>query len=171
MTNEANTCRRYVEPKLTTAGWDGQQHDYTEQYYFTAGKLRPKNRRQSRGNRKSADYILFYNGDFPLAIVEAKRKHKAPDDGLDQARDYAQILGVKFAYSTNGKGTVEYDFTTGLQSDVIDAFPSPDELWRRLRASHGLNDEAIAERLAKSFDDVADDLLTPFNPNNFKGEL
>ncbi|MDA0268813.1 MAG: hypothetical protein O2890_10765 [Cyanobacteria bacterium] len=85
MANEANTCRQYVEPKLATAGWDGQEHDYTEQYYFTAGKLRSKNRRQLRGNRKFADYILLYHGDFPLAVVEAKRKHKTPDDGLDQA--------------------------------------------------------------------------------------
>lgn len=168
MANEANTCRRYVVPKLETAGWDGQEHDYTEQYYFTAGKLKPKSRRQLRGNRKFADYILLYNGDFPLAVVEAKRKHKTPDDGLDQAMDYAQILGVKFAYSTNGKGIVEYDFTTGLQSDVMESFPSPNELWQRLRASQGLNEESIAERLSKSFNEVADQLLTPFNPNNGK---
>lgn len=168
MANETNTCRQYVEPKLEAAGWNGSQHDYTEQYYFTAGKLRPKNRRQPRGNRKFADYLLLYNGDFPLAVVEAKRKHKTPDDGLDQARDYAQILGVKFAYSTNGKGIVEYDFTTGLQSDVVDTFPSPDELWQRLRASQGLNDEVIASRLSSSFDDVAEKLLIPFNPNNGK---
>ncbi len=168
MANETNTCRQYVEPKLATAGWDGQQHDYTEQYYFTAGKLRPKNRRKSRGHRKFADYLLLYNGEFPLAIVEAKRKRKTPDDGLDQAKEYAQILGVKFAYSTNGKGIVEYDFTTGLQSDVMESFPGPDELWQRLRASQGLNAEAIAERLSSSFDDVAEKLLIPFNPNNGK---
>ena len=168
MANETNTCRKYVEPKLEDAGWDGKQHDYTEQYYFTAGKLRPKNRRNLRGNRKFADYLLLYNGDFPLAIVEAKRKHKTPDDGLDQARDYAQILGIKFAYSTNGKGIVEYDFTTGLQSDIMESFPSPDELWQRLRTSQGLNDEPIAERLGKSFDEVAENLLAPFNPNSGK---
>jgi len=168
MANETNTCRKYVEPKLEDAGWDGKQHDYTEQYYFTAGKLRPKNRRNLRGNRKFADYLLLYNGDFPLAIVEAKRKHKTPDDGLDQARDYAQILGIKFAYSTNGKGIVEYDFTTGLQSDIRESFPSPDELWQRLRTSQGLNDEPIAERLSKSFDEVAENLLAPFNPNSGK---
>lgn len=168
MANETNTCRKYVEPKLEDAGWDGEQHDYTEQYYFTAGKLRPKNRRNLRGNRKFADYLLLYNGDFPLAIVEAKRKHKTPDDGLDQARDYAQILGIKFAYSTNGKGIVEYDFTTGLQSDVMESFPSPDELWQRLRTSQGLNDEPIAERLSKSFDEVAENLLAPFNSNGGK---
>ncbi len=38
MSNEANTCREYVEPKLEAAGW-GRRADsppfYTEQYYFT----------------------------------------------------------------------------------------------------------------------------------------
>ncbi|AFY67930.1 EcoAI/FtnUII family type I restriction enzme subunit R [Geitlerinema sp. PCC 7407] len=168
MANEANTCRHYVVPKLEKAGWDGLEHTYTEQYYFTAGKLKPKSRHQLRGHKKFADYVLLYAGSFPLAIVEAKQKRKDPNDGLDQAKDYAQILGVKFAYSTNGQGIVEHDFTTGLQSDVMDSFPSPDELWQRLRKSQGLNDELIAECLSKPFDAIADKLLAPFNPNNGK---
>ncbi|MBP5977465.1 DEAD/DEAH box helicase family protein [Brasilonema sp. CT11] len=154
MSNEANTCRKYVEPKLEEAGWETQPHDYYEQYYFTDGKIRPKNKRQPRGKRKFADYLLLYNGEFPLAVVEAKRKYATPDEGLEQAIDYAKILGVKFAYSTNGKGIVEYDFITGKQSDVIDSFPSPDQLWRRLR---GEAKEQIRE-------DIAEKLLTPFYP-------
>lgn len=122
MSNEANTCRKYVEPKLKDAGWEIKPHDYTEQYYFTDGKIRPKNKLKPRGKRKFADYLLLYNGDFPLAVVEAKRKLKTPGEGIDQAKEYAQILGVKFAYSTNGTGIVEYDFTTGLQSDAIASF-------------------------------------------------
>jgi type I restriction enzyme R subunit len=159
MSNEANTCRKYIVPKLHASGWDGPQHDYTEQYYFTDGKLRPKHRRKPRGKRNFADYLLLYNGELPLAVVEAKQRHKSPDDGLDQAKRYAQILGVKFAYGTNGAGIVEYDFITGLQSDVIEHFPTPDELWARLKASQGLNDETIAPHLPSSFDDVADKLL------------
>lgn len=168
MSNEANTCRKYVEPKLASAGWDDTDHGYIEQYYFTAGKLQPKNKLKPRGNRKFADYLLLYQNNFPLAVVEAKRKHKTPDEGLDQAREYARILGVKFAYSTNGQGIVEYDFTTGLQSDVLDAFPTPDQLWLRLKASQGLNDEPVAASLPGTFEQVAEQLLTPFNPNNGK---
>jgi type I site-specific restriction endonuclease len=37
--------------------------------------------------------------------VEAKRKAKPADAGLQQARDYAEMLGVKFTYATNGSGT------------------------------------------------------------------
>lgn len=107
MSNEANTCRKYVEPKLEDAGWEKEPHDYTENYYFTDGKIRPKNKRQPRAKRKFADYLLLYNGNYPIAVVEAKRKYKTADEGLEQAREYAQILGVKFAYSINGTGIVE----------------------------------------------------------------
>lgn len=154
MINETNTCRKYVEPRLKDAGWETQPHDYYEQYYLTDGKIRPKNKRQPRGKRKFVDYLLLYNGEFPLAVVEAKRKRKTPDEGLEQAIEYAQLLGVKFAYSTNGKGIVEFDFITGKQSDVMESFPSPDELWRRLR---GEEKEQIRE-------DIAEKLLTPFYP-------
>ena len=50
-----------------------------------------------------------------LAVVEAKAAYKLPGDGLQQAKDYATILGLKFAYSTNGHGIVEFDFTTGKE--------------------------------------------------------
>lgn len=153
MSNEANTCRKYVEPKLNQAGWNTAPYDYYEQYCFTDGKIRPKNQRQPRGKRKFVDYLLL-KGDFPLAVVEAKRKRKTPDEGLEQAMDYAKILGVKFAYSTNGKGIVEFDFITGEQSDVMDSFPSGDELWRRLQ---GESKEQIRE-------DIAEKLLTPAYP-------
>jgi len=157
MSNEANTCREYVEPKLEAADW-GRRADsppfYTEQYYFTDGRIRPKNKRKPRGERKYADYLLCYTRDFPLAVVEAKRARKSPDHGLEQAKEYAEILGVKFAYSTNGKGIVEYDFTTGLQSEVMDSFPSSDELWQRLKDHEKLGD------------DVARKLLTPFSLSN-----
>ena len=39
-----------------------------------------------------------------LAVVEAKPSYKLAGDGLQQAKDYAEVLGIKFAYSTNGHG-------------------------------------------------------------------
>ena len=64
---------------------------------------------------------------------------------MQQAKDYAEILGLKFAYSTNGEGIVEFDYLTGLERE-LDSFPTPDELWERLRGGQGL-DEVAAERL------------------------
>jgi restriction endonuclease S subunit len=167
MSNEANTCRKYVEPKLEDAGWEKEPHDYTEQYYFTDGKIRPRNNRKVRGKRNFVDYLLLYNGEFPIAVVEAKRKHKTPDEGLEQAIDYAKALGVKFAYSTNGKGIVEYDFTTGKQSDVIEAFPSPAELWQRLT---GKGKEQIREDVRELVRLIEPDVVvSPEETYNFAG--
>lgn len=50
---------------------------------------------------------------------------------MQQAIDYARILNVKFAYSTNGSAIEEYDFITKKQT-TIEVFPTPDELWNRL---------------------------------------
>ncbi len=152
MSNEANTCRKYVEPKLKDAGWEQEPHNYEEQYYFTDGKIRPKDKLRPRAKRNFADYLLLYNGTYPLAVVEAKRNYKTADEGLEQAIKYAQTLDVKFAYSTNGKGIVEYDFTTGQQSDELESFPTPSQLWQRLTGEG-------AEQIRP---DIAEKLLTPF---------
>src|SRR6185503_3167536 len=86
-----------------------------------------------------------YARDFMLAVVEAKAAHKLPGDGLQQAKDYAEILGLKFAYSTNGHGIVEFDYLTG-QEQRLDAFPTPDELWNRLCAAQGLSESDRAKQ-------------------------
>ena len=76
-----------------------------------------------RGKPKRADYLLRYRRDFPIAVVEAKADYKTPAAALSQAKEYAQILDLKFAYATNGKGIVEFDFTTGIERSV-ETFPA-----------------------------------------------
>ena len=92
------------------------------------GRIQPRNHRKQRGERKFADYLLLYNGNFPISVVEAKAKYKTADEGLEQAIEYVRILDVKFAYSTNGAEIVEFDFTTGMQSEELTEFPNPDQL-------------------------------------------
>jgi type I restriction enzyme R subunit len=65
-------------------------------------------------------------------VLEAKAIYEHPGDGLQQAKEYAQILGLKFAYAFNGRGIVEHDFLTGREVD-LDAFHSPEGLWGRFR--------------------------------------
>ena len=36
---EADTCRKYVLPKLVDAGWDTEPHSFTEQRTFTDGRI------------------------------------------------------------------------------------------------------------------------------------
>ncbi len=148
--NEADTCRTYVVPRLKAAGWEDAPHSITEQRLFTDGRIVVAGTRTARRRQKNADYLLRYTRDFPIAIVEAKAEYKAPGEGLGQAKDYAEILGLKFAYSTNGTGIVEFDFLAGTETN-LDLFPAPDALWKRLRTAQGISDQQEAKVLAPGY--------------------
>lgn len=152
MSNEADTCRRYVLPKLYAAKWSDDQ--ISEQKYFTDGRILVFRHQCKRKKGKKTDYILKYRRDFPIAVVEAKADYKTPGDGIQQAKEYAEILGLKFAYATNGHGIIEFDFATGKEIE-LDSFPSPEDLWRRYCETENLTTPEIAEKI-----------LTPyyFNP-------
>jgi type I restriction enzyme R subunit len=145
--NEADTCRQYVLPKLYAAGWTDDQ--IREQKTFTDGRIVIAGSRPIRRTQKRADYLLRYRRDFPIAVVEAKAAYKTAGDALQQAKVYAEILGLKFAYATNGHAIIEHDFLTG-KDNKIGGFPKPEDLWQRLRRAQGISDEA------------ANRLLTPY---------
>ena len=154
--NEADTCRKFVVPKLQAAGWDELPHAINEQRTFTDGRVLFVGGKARRGRQKRADYLLRYRPDFPIAVVEAKARYRHAAEGLQQAKDYAEILGLRFAYATNGDGIVEFDYTTGMERAVAD-FPTPEDLWTRLRHTDGPADDVAAERL-----------LTPTFPDRAK---
>ena len=140
--NEADTCRVYVTPKLREAGWETSPHSLTEQYTFTDGRVKLVGENITRDERKRADYLLLYNRDYPIAVVEAKPEGDSAGSGMQQAKDYAEILGLKFAYATNGKDILEFDFLTGLEQEITD-YPAPAELFARLKQSEGLSDNML----------------------------
>ena len=156
MLTEADTCRKYVLPKLYAAGWTDDQ--INEQKSFTDGRIVVVGNKARRRPSKRADYLLRYARDFMLAVIEAKAAYKLPGDGLQQAKDYAEVLGLKFAYSTNGHGIVEFDYTTGRERE-LESFPGAAELWQRFRAA-----ECIAD------DETANKVLTPANAAVGKGQ-
>ncbi len=149
MITEADTCRKYVLPKLVEAGWDNEPHSFTEQKSFTDGRIVVAGKKVIRLPQKRADYLLRYTRDYMIAVVEAKPAFKLSADGLQQAKEYAQILGLKFAYATNGRGIVEFDYLTGKETEM-DSFPSPENLWNRLSASENLTQDAAARLLTPS---------------------
>jgi type I restriction enzyme R subunit len=128
--NEADTCRKYVEPRLIQSGWDNEPHSFTEQQNFTDGRIVIFGDKPRRRKKKRADYLLRFTRDFKIAVVEAKARYRNPGEGLQQAKEYAEFLGLKFAYATNGEGIVEFDYLTGKEQ-FLSAFPTPDELWSR----------------------------------------
>jgi len=142
LSTEADTCRRYVVKKIYAAGWNDDQ--ISEQKSITHGRILT-GKKLRRMEPKRPDYILHYKPNQDIAVIEAKAEYKKPADGLQQAIEYAQMLDVKFAYSTNGHGIVEHDFITGKESTRT-SFPPVEELWQRLREAEGI-DENVAEQL------------------------
>jgi type I restriction enzyme, R subunit len=156
--SEADTCRKYVVPALQSAGWDDDPHSIAEQRTITDGRIVPVGKGFVRKPPRRVDFLLRYTRDFPLAVIEAKASYKSAADGLQQAKDYAEMLGLKVAYATNGHEIIEFDYHTGRET-TLTAYPSPGELWRRYRVAAGIPD-----------DDVAARLLTPYNHAVGKGE-
>jgi type I restriction enzyme R subunit len=135
--NEADTCRVYVTPALKQAGWGDPVWRLAEQHFFTDGQVVLVGDGHKRRKAKKADFLLRYAESLSIAVVEAKAEDLEPGAGLQQAKDYAQTLGLSFSYSTNGHGIEEWDFTTNRQRSLV-AFPSPEELWQRLCAAKSL---------------------------------
>jgi type I restriction enzyme, R subunit len=130
--SEAGTCRKEVTPKLYASEWTDEQ--ILEQRTFTDGKIVVLGKVAKRQKPKKADYILRIGQNFPIAVIEAKKKYKTAAAGLQQAKDYAETLDCRFAYTTNGAEIVEFDFITGLET-IITQYPTPQELWSRLHAT------------------------------------
>jgi type I restriction enzyme R subunit len=147
VSNEADTCRKFVLPKLIDAGWDTEPHRFNEQVTFTDGRIVLAGNKVRRRPQKRADYLLRYTRDYLLAVVEAKPDNKTAGDGLQQAKEYAEILGLKFAYATNGSEIIEFDYLTGCERR-IDSFPTPAELWQRFRGGNSLASMSSTQLLA-----------------------
>jgi len=150
---EADTSREFVTPKLVHAGWSVSPHLIGEQRTFTNGRIMVVGGKVRRGKQKRADFLLYYRRDFPLAVVEVKSIGFSAETGVQQAREYAEILGLKFAYATNGHRIIEIDYTTGSER-IIEHYPSPNELWHRLTASVSMP-EAVSNHLLEPFNLVS----------------
>ena len=138
--SEEDIKNRYITPALDKAGWE--KTHYRMEYYFTAGRVLIQGKQHARKEGKKADYLLFASPNNPIAIVEAKDNNKPVGGGLQQAIEYAQILDVKFAYSSNGNAFIEHDFLTGKETEIpLDAFPTKEQLIERLRANNNLTAE------------------------------
>ena len=147
---EADTCRDYVLPLVKAAGWADDQ--IVEQFSITDGRIVPVGKKHRRAKPLRADYVLEYEPGVAVAVVEAKREYAIPGKGLQQAKNYARLLDLPLACSTNGKGIVEDDRDTRLETARLTAFPSREAAWSRYRAWKGIVE-----------DEVAEGLLLPFN--------
>ena len=137
----------FITPAIKAKGWDGK---ITMETKITDGRINLKGNIASREVPKKADYILYLNSANPLAVVEAKDNNHSISFGMQQAKLYAEMLDVKFAYSSNGDGFQEFDLLTGVEREIsLEEFPTPDELYARYNAE--INDGSGLSKTELSF--------------------
>ena len=106
--SERDICTKYILPALVRAGWDVERQ-IREEVFFTNGRIFVKGDKAVRGERKRADFILYARPNIPVAVIEAKDNNHPVSAGIQQALDYAHILDVPVAFSSNGDGFIQHD--------------------------------------------------------------
>ena len=146
--SEEDIKLRYITPAILNKDWAFEDISMEMQVKLTDGKINLKGNLVARSKPKYADYVLYYNRATPIAIVEAKDAKHSVSFGLQQAKEYAKMMDVPFAYSSNGMGFQEYDFLTGKERALgMDEFPTKEELYTRyfseVNDGQGVTDEEM----------------------------
>ena len=132
---------KYINPAIEKSGWDINRNVKFE-YCFTDGRIIVRGNKTKRGDKKKADYLLYYLPNIPIAVIEAKDNNHSVGDGMQQAIEYANVLDVPFAYSSNGDGFLEHDMRAGKERELkMNEFPSPEELWKRYKGIINISEE------------------------------
>lgn len=123
--SEADTRAELIDPKLSEAGWiRSDKIRVAREYPISKGRIIDS---KNRAERLSADYALIYNNVI-IGIIEAKKSSLDYSEGVAQAKEYANLLQVRYTYSTNGHKIYQIDMQTGEEKEV-NKYPTPDELW------------------------------------------
>jgi type I restriction enzyme R subunit len=145
--SERDICTKFITPAIAAAGWHTQSQ-MREEVNLTAGRVIVRGQKAARDKSsiRRADYVLYFKPGIPLAVVEAKDNKHSVRDGIQQALDYAAMLDVPFAFSSNGDSFVFHDKTLAsgqLETELtLDQFPAPELLWQRYLAWKGITPES-----------------------------
>ena len=158
---ERDICTKFITPALV--GSDGAKWNVMtqlrEEFYFTKGRVIVRGKTVKRGEAKKADYLLFYRPNIPIAVIEAKDNNHSVGAGMQQALEYAEILDVPFAYSSNGDAFLEHDRTASsgaVEREIpLHDFPAPDELWTRFCQGKAYTAKQASVATQDYFDDVS----------------
>lgn len=138
--SERDICTKFITPAIQKAGWN-LQNQVLEEVSFTDGKIYVRGKLTARGQRKRADYLLYYQ-DNPIAIIEAKDNNHSISSGIQQALDYAKILDIPNVFSSNGNGFLYHDRTASdeaIETELsLEEFPSPEILWKKYKQYKGI---------------------------------
>ncbi|WP_312835017.1 EcoAI/FtnUII family type I restriction enzme subunit R [Comamonas sp.] len=133
--SEADICAKFISPAVQNAGWRESDQIYRE-YTIAPGRIVVRGQKAQR-NLKSAlraDYLLCHQYGQPLAVIEAKDNCHTVGAGMQQATEYAERMGVPFAFASNGDGFVFRDASLLYNGQLLtnlgmDEFPAPAQLW------------------------------------------
>ncbi len=151
--SEADICTQYVTPAITNAGWD-LRSQVRQEVTLTAGRITVRGKLTSRGKQKRADYVLYRKPNIPVATIEAKDNNHPLGAGMPQALNYADMLDVPLAFSTNGDGFLFHNKVAPVGRTetqlALDEFPSPNELWQLCETWKGI-DVAAAPLVSEDY--------------------
>ncbi len=124
--SEFATRKRFIDVDLREMGWKFTGVDADVQVEYEVDGMAGK-----AGQKGFADYVLFGKDGLPLAVVEAKRASKDPNNGWKQAVLYADCLERKFGrrpmiFITNGFETYYWDDQTSPKRQVSGIFSKND---------------------------------------------
>ncbi|MBO6072101.1 type I restriction enzyme HsdR N-terminal domain-containing protein [bacterium] len=142
--SEEDTKQIFITKQLENAGWICGVN-FRMEVPIKDGRIIGENKRQPA---EFADYVLYYkiaNANKPIAVVEAKKLRLPLGTGRDQAINYAEKIGARFAFCTNGTGFICVDLSNNTERKFgPNEFPNHDELLKIY-----FDNEAIPETFDK----------------------
>jgi len=144
--SEADIKAKFITPAILKAGWD-EQRQIRREVTLTPGPVIVRGEMSARNKKKKkfADYVLSWEPGTRIAVVEAKDNTYTASHGMQQALGYAEILGVPSTFSSNGDAFASHNKVPEDGEDIeiefpLDNFPSPEELWKRYKKYHNIED-------------------------------
>ncbi len=145
--SEIDICDLFITPAIKSAGWD-QVTQIRREVTLTPGPVVVRGNLSSRNKKKKkfADYVLLRESGVPIAIVEAKDNKHTVSQGMQQALGYAEIVDVPSAFSSNGDAFASHNKVPAAGEDIecelpLEAFPPPDEIWKRYKQHRNIRDD------------------------------
>ena len=145
--SEIDICDIYITPAIKRAGWD-QIKQIRREVTLTPGPIIVRGNMSARNKRKKkfADYVLYWEPEVPIAIVEAKDNNHTVSHGMQQALGYSEILQVPSAFSSNGDAFASHNKSVSENEDIeteisLDEFPHPNVLWKRYKQFRGIEEK------------------------------
>lgn len=144
--SEIDICDLFITPAIKAAGWN-QKTQIRREVTLTPGPVVVRGELSARNKKKKkfADYVLSWEAGTRIAVVEAKDNNKTVSHGMQQALGYADILGVPSAFSSNGDAFASHNKEPEEGEDIetefpLENFPSPEELWKRYKKFHKIEE-------------------------------